>query len=72
VQRQHGLGEGDGKLSVHGSDLLCAGWSGEDDQDSGARQYAAAGIRIAALLRFFHNDRRRHVATEDVAGSSGV
>jgi hypothetical protein len=36
LQRQHSLGEGDGKTSVHGGDLLCAEWSGEDEQDSGA------------------------------------
>ena len=49
MQRQDGLNEGDDKLSVHGGDLLCAGWSGEDDQDGGARQYAAAWIRIAVV-----------------------
>jgi hypothetical protein len=49
VQRQHGRGEGDAKMSVHGGDPPCAGCPGEDEQDGGARQYAATWIRMVVV-----------------------
>jgi hypothetical protein len=47
VQRQHNLGEGDGKVSVPDGDLLCTEWASEDDQVGAVHQNAAVLIRSA-------------------------
>jgi hypothetical protein len=49
VQRQHGRGEGDGKVSVHGGDLRSAGRPGEDEPDGGARQFPVPRIRTVVV-----------------------